>query len=63
MPECDHRGQNGRFCSNCGAELDEEFRVRDRVSQVIRRLFRELFSVQAGGSHSNGNKPEGRNQL
>jgi len=55
MSECDHRGQNGKFCSKCGAELEEEFRIRDRVTEIIRRFYRELSSV---GPRSNGNKPK-----
>jgi len=59
MPECDHRGQNGKFCSNCGAELDEEFRVRDRVAEWIRRFLRDYSSTEPRGPRSNGNKPKG----
>ncbi len=55
-PECDHRGQRGRFCGRCGEEIGLRERIRALASEVLADFFNPFVLHQVKKKRSNGDR-------
>lgn len=55
-PECDHRGERGKFCGKCGEEIGAVERIRSLMSEVLADFFNPFMIHQAKKKRSNGDR-------